>query len=437
MAPYSTKITSSGLIRPYSGYLPTPLLAGDPATALAAPHSIILSQTMAKKYFGSADAPSLIGSSLVVNHQVYQLTGIIRDVPRNSDLRFDALMSWQYDPDEWLELNSLTYLLLSDTESIEALRAKLPAFDKSQVNPRIVKEWGTQDLAVSHHLYSLTELHYTTHLLDDTEEKGDKTYLYIFSLAALCILIVACINYVNLFIAQAGRRNVEVGVCQALGANKWQLWRQYMGECFITTLLAIVFALGLVLVAGHYFAELLGERISWQTLTQSSSWYAMLGTLLAVSLLAGSYPAFTLSSLHPVNALKGGNLLPRRRGRLRKGLIVLQFTVAMSMIAGTLVVRDQVTYLRHKDLGFRQEQMLSIGIPDDTAARQKTPLLKHALLQDTRITQATVGNSPDALWSMSAFSVTAHGQTRQLSATGINVDEDYLDVLKNPLGGRT
>ena len=405
-----------------------PMLAGDSTTALVAPHSVVLTQTLAKKYFGDAPVSSLVGTSLTVNNENYTITGILRDVPRNSDLRFDALLSWQYHPDEWLEVNSYTYLLLREAKSAETLRAKLPTFDEQQVAPRIVQDWGSEEVTLSHQLIPLTELHYTTNLLGDTEEKGNKVYGYIFSLAALCILLVAGINYVNLFIAQAGRRTVEVGVCKAMGASRFQLWIQYMSECFITTFVAIILALGLVIGVGQPLADLLGEPLTWRSLAQSDVGYAMVGILIVVSLFAGSYPALALSSFHPVRALKGGNLLQHRRGRLRKVLIVLQFTVAISLIAATLIVRQQIAYMRDKDLGFQQAQMLVIRIPDDSLAQQKAPLLKHTLLQN-RITKAAIGFRPDALWSLSAFSTTAQGKTQQWSAPGFSVDEDYLDVL--------
>ena len=406
-----------------------PLLAGDPTQALLAPHSVVLTQALAKKYFGDTPPSSLVGTTLTVNHQEHTITGILQDVPRNSDLRLDALLSWQYDPNDWLELNSYTYLLLRDAAGAETLQAKLPAFDEQQVMPRIVQDWGSEDVTLAHQLHPLADLHYINTLLGDTEEKGNRAYVYIFSLAAICILLAACINYINLFIAQAGRRQVEVGVCKAMGASQLQLWVQYMSESFMTTALAIVLALGLVVLVGRPLADGLGEPLTWQALAQSEVVYALVGILVLVSLLAGSYPAFTLSTAHPVRALRGGSLLPHRRGRLRKVLIVLQFVVAISMIAGTLVVRQQVTYMRHKDLGFQQEQMLAISMPDDSAARQKAVLLKHALLEDSRIAGATIGFRPDALWSLSAFSVTAHGQTQQLSAPGFNVDVDYLEVL--------
>ena len=333
---------------------------------------------------------------------------------------------------------SYTYLLLEEAASADALAAQLPAFDRDVVTPRVAQDWGSLDATLSHHLLPLTDLHYTTHLLGDTEEKGNKAYVYIFLLAALGILLVAAINYVNLSVAQATRRTVEVGICQALGAGKFQLWRQYMSECLLTTLSAVLLSLGLVLLIGHRFAELLGEPITWPTLAHPDTVYILLGILLAISFLAGSYPAFYLSSLHPVRALKGSSLLHAgegrpHRGRFRKALIVVQFVVAIGMVAGTLVVRDQVRYMQHKDLGFRQKQMVSMVIPDDSVARKKALLLKHALQQDARIAQATTGSRPDALWSLSSFSVASHGGTRPMSAKGIPVDEDYLEVLRIPL----
>ena len=404
-----------------------PLLAGDPTQALEAPHSVVLSQTTAQKYFGGADPSSLIGQPLRVNHTEHTITGILQDVPSNTDLPFDALLSLEFNPDEWLEIDSYTYVLLREGTDAVALEQKLADFDDRRVNPMIKQLWGTEDYQIHHRLYPLTELHYTT-LMGDTEHKGDRTYVYIFSLIALALLLVAGMNYVNLFIAQAGGRNIEVGVCKAMGARQFQLWRQFMGECFITTLLALLLAVGLLLVLGPYTTALLGEPITLASLTRSGMGYALVGGLVVVSLLAGSYPAFALSSFHPVAALRGGSLVRRGRGRLRKLLIVLQFTAAIGMVAGTLAVRDQVTYLRHMDLGFQQEQMLSIGLQNN-ADPQRVAQLKHTLLQDTRIRRATTGSRPDALWALLYASVTQQGQSRTLSAKGIPIDEDYLDVL--------
>jgi len=410
-----------------------PMLAGDPARALQRPNSVVLSQSMAKKYLGNAPPASLIGSDLVIDGQTYQLTGIIEDVPKNSDLRFDALLSWEYNPDEWLELGSFTYLLLKPDVQPEAFAQKLADFDQQIVAPRVVQDWGTSTITVRHQLYPLTDLHYTTHLLGDTEEKGNKNYVYIFSFIAIIILIVAGVNYVNLFIAQATRRNVEVGVAKAMGASQWQLGRQYISECFIISLLALVLALAIVLLAGQTFANLLGTPIVWQTLVQSDTLGILLSLVLLISILAGSYPALVLASSRAVVALKGPSFLHRSRGKLRKVFIAFQFTVAISLVAGALIVREQVFYMRHKDLGFQQQETAAVSIPYDTDGSQKALAFKQQLQQDSRVDGVTIGSRPDGLWSWSSVSITAQGQTKTVAANGINVDEDYLRVLKLPL----
>ncbi|MEM9528897.1 MAG: ABC transporter permease, partial [Bacteroidota bacterium] len=391
-----------------------PMLAGDPTKALQRPNSVVLSQSMAKKYLGNAPPASLIGNQLVLDGQTYELTGIIEDVPKNSDLRFDALLSWEYNPDEWLELGSFTYLLLKPDVQPEAFAQKLATFDQQVVAPRVAQDWGTSTITVRHHLYPLTELHYTTGLLGDTEEKGNKNYVYIFSLIALIILIVAGVNYVNLFIAQATRRNVEVGVAKAMGASQWQLGWQYISECFIITLLALVLALAIVLLAGQTFANLLGTPIVWQTLLQSDTLGILLSLVLLISIVAGSYPTLVLASSRAVVALKGSSFLHRSRGRLRKVFIAFQFTVAISLVAGALIVREQVFYMQYKDLGFQQKEIAAVSIPFDADGSQKAQAFKQHLQQDSRVDGVSIGSRPDGLWSWSSVSITAQGQTKTM-----------------------
>ena len=405
------------------------MLAGDPATALKSPQSVVLNETLVKKYFGSTPYETLIGQSLTINQKSYQLTGIIQDLPENSDLQFDGLLSWQFKPEDWLEVDSYTFLLFRDTQAAQQFEKKLADFDNKQVNPRVQQEWADVDIQLTHHLQPLTSLHYTDNLLGDTEHKGNKMYVYIFSLIALFILIIACINYVNFSIAQASRRNIEVGIRKTIGARRFQLWLQYMGESLIITLAGGLLAILLVVLAGQYFGEVMGEKITLTSLLQSASLYTVLGIILLISLLAGSYPAFFLSSFQPVKALKGANLLNMQKGTLRKSLLVIQFTVAVSMVIGTCVVRSQVYYLKNKDLGFRQEKVVSFTIPDDDQARQKMPALRHALMEHKQVRQVAFGSRPDALWSLSALSVKVRGETKKMSVSGLNVDENYVDLL--------
>ncbi len=405
-----------------------PMLAGNPGTALKAPHAVVLNETLAKKYFGDRDLQTLIGQSLTINHQPYQITGIIQDLPKNSDLRFDGLLSWQFQPEDWLEIESYTYVLFRDAQDAAPFEKKLAAIDETQVNPRLQQEWGAMDVQLYHHLHPLTSLHYTDYLLGDTEYKGNKMYVYIFSVIALFIVMIACINSINFSMAQASRRNIEVGIRKTIGARPFQLWWQYMSETLLITSAGMILAILFVLLAGDYFSETLGEGITPAALLQSGFLYTGIGIILFITLLAGCYPAFFLSSFHPIKALKGANLLNRQKGTLRKSLLIIQFTVAISMVIGTWAVRSQVYYMQSKDLGFRQHKILSVTIPDDEA-RKRIPAFRDALLKHSHVSQVSFGSRPDALWSVSVLSVKVHGETRKMSVIGINVDENYIDLL--------
>lgn len=408
-----------------------PMIAGDPQSALVVPHSIVLTEMLAKKYFSDTPYQNLIGKSLTINSEEYQVTGIIEDLPKNSDLLFDGLISWEFKPEDWLEIGSYTYLMFHDAKAAQGFGDKLATFDTRQVNPRIKQQWnwaGTE-ITLQHQLHRLTDMHYIDNLLGDTEHKGNKVYVYIFSVIALFILLIACINYINFSIAQASRRNIEVGIRKAIGARKSQLWLQYMGESWLTSLAGIVLAIIIILLAGKSFSEVIGQEIRLNSLLQSDFLYGAIGILLLVSLLGGSYPAFFLSSFHPIEALRGSNLLNMQKGVLRKSLLVIQFTVALSMVISTLVIRSQVEYIRNKDLGFRQKSVLSVTIPDDEDARKKMPAFKNALLQHSQIRQVSLGSRPDALWSISFATMKANGKIKKMSVNGIVADDDYVDLL--------
>ncbi len=250
-----------------------PMLAGNPEEALKNPHSVVLTKAMANKYFANIDYQQLLGKSLTINSQPYQVTGVVKNLPENSDLLFDALLSWQFnsaDNEQWMDFGSYTYLLLHDQESSKTLAQKLSAFDK-EFDDRIVKEWGISYLTVHHYLHPLTSLHYNNTLMGDTEHKGNRSYIYIFSCIAVFILMIACINYINFAVAQASGRAVEAGVRKTAGARQKQLWLQYMSESFIVTGVALLTAIVLVQLAGKHFTHLTGPGISSDSFFQSEN----------------------------------------------------------------------------------------------------------------------------------------------------------------------
>lgn len=386
-------------------------LQGDPETALDNPETIVLTRSMALKYFGEEDP---LGKTINADQRRdYLVTGIIEDVPRNSHFHYDFLASLSTYPDSrspiWVSNNYYTYFVLREGTSPEAFEAKLGELVKKYVGPQIqaaagisLEQFYESGGEYSFFMQPLTDIHLRSHLEFEVEPNGDISYVYIFSIIALGILLVACINFINLATARSSTRAREVGIRKTLGSIRPQLIRQFLAETIMMSLLAVLLALLLVQLLLPVFNNLTGKLVAIPYLDNVFTIPLLLALVVFIGLLAGLYPAFFLASFHPVAVLKTETAGSLKKSKMRNILVVFQFTVSIVLIVGTLVVQRQLNYIQNKDLGFNKEQTVIIKKTDDLSDRLKT--FKQELLNNSNVLGATnTGNLFGQTFGNSAF----------------------------------
>ncbi|UFH57780.1 permease prefix domain 2-containing transporter [Spirosoma sp. KNUC1025] len=402
-----------------------PLIKGNLKTALTEQYSVVLSQTTARKYFGKANP---MGQLLRLNNKVtLHVTGVLDDLPTTSHLKLDFLVPYLnanelagYDvtTNYWGGGDTWTYLLLAPGTAVSDLQAQFPAYIK-QLNDPNAGVWKLN-------LVPLTDLYLRTNLVATNRLQ----YVYVFSLVALLILGLACFNYVNLATARATGRAKEVGVRKVLGSSFGQLWGQFMGETGGMLLVAVLLAgliAGLIL---PYFNRLADKQLSFQLLFTGSRLVWLGAGSLIVALLAGSYPAFILSSARPIAALKGNSTRTGKRSWIRQTLIVGQFTVSVVMIVATLVVYYQLQYLRTKDVGYQREQVLTMDLRD--APNESKEYFKQQVLMLPGVEAATRAFGLPGSSSVRGEKLVSDYVPKGSQTGGINrltADGDYLKTF--------
>lgn len=362
-----------------------PLLLGNPKTALTEQYGVVLSETMARKYF---DTSNPMGKSIRLNNKVtLHVTGVLHDLPPNSHLKIDFLSTYAnanelvgYDvtTNYWGGGDIWTYLLLASNASKATLQAQLPAY---------IRQLGDPNASVwKPNLIPLTDIYLRTNLVATNRF----TYVWVFAIVALLILGLACFNYINLATARATQRAREVGVRKVLGSSFGQLWSQFMGETALFMSLAIGLSaviIGLILPA---FNDLSDKHLSIASLLTASRVGWLATGLLIVSLLSGSYPAFVLSSFRPIVVLKGSTSNRTLTGSgiwLRKTLVIGQFTVSVGMIIATLVVFEQLQFVQNRNVGYQRDQILTLDLQD--APDQVKELIKQQISELPGVEAAT------------------------------------------------
>jgi putative ABC transport system permease protein len=363
---------------------------GDKNTALDNPFSIVLTEETAKKYFGTAEA-ALNESMQNKQGEEFKVTGVMEDVPMNSHFRFDALISRNTRPNfqgSWGNFGVFTYIQLPDNYDLGKMQASLDTVIKEKVNP-IFDQFG---IKIKYVMQPIVDIHLHSKIADEAEEGGDISYIYIFGAVAVFMLIIACINYMNLATARSANRAKEVGVRKVMGSQRIQLITQFITESVVLALIAMVVSLILIYALLPGFNYLANKQLPFAYILRPEVIFSLLGVVLFVGVIGGSYPAFYLSGFSPVNVLKGKLAAKGGSVLFRKMLVVLQFGMSIFMLISTLIVFDQLQFLRNKDLGFDKERVIRLAL-NDKELRSKSQVLLDRLKQTKEVAGVGMASS--------------------------------------------
>ncbi len=425
---------------------------GNAATCFEKPHSIVLTETTAKKYFGNTGA---IGKNLLLDEykEPFVVTGVLKDVPKQSTIQFDLLIptaacppvqrfSWSWI---WLQMN--TYVLLNKNftgskENIARLERKFPAMVKTQAASAFKRigqpldEFLAKGGKWDFHLQPLTAVHLhsagiSTPFLTTV---SDIKYVYIFSAIALFIMILACVNFMNLSTAQSAARAKEVGIRKVLGSARNQLIRQFLTEAFLYTFISTLIALLLASLSLPLFNTVSGKALTFNTIFTSGIWIFVTALMIITSLLAGSYPAFYLTSFNPVTVLKGG-VFKKSISNLfiRNGLVVFQFTVSIALIICTVIVFQQLRYSQQMDLGLQKNNV--IIIPNAEKMDQgAADMMRQEVDNMPGVQQASISTSVPSMNSFQDFYVPEVNGVKEplvkdIALSSYIVDESFVPTL--------
>ncbi|HWK58851.1 MAG TPA: ABC transporter permease [Parapedobacter sp.] len=413
-----------------------PMVEGNSETALLKPHTVVITQSTARKYFGEENA---IGKTIVLTddgNQPYVVTGVIEDIPVNSHFHFDLLGSMvgyaDAKSDSWMYGGFHTYLLLRSGSDLEQLEARFPQMVKTYMGPQIQEHMGisleqftTQGNRLGFDLQPLSDIHLNSYTTTEFQPGGNKAFVYIFSGIALFMVAVACINFVNLSTAGASKRAKEVGIRKVVGSGRFQLIKQFLSESTLISCFSLMVAFILVQLVLPAFNHISGKELTIDV----GPTLALVCLGMLVGAIAGIYPAFYLSSFKPVAVLKGKPSGRVKTVSLRSGLVVFQFFVSVTLIIGTIVVYEQMRYIQNKDLGFDKEQLITI--PNSYALGNNEQVFKRQLLQDSRVVSATASWYKPAGPSHynNALAYPQGNDKHIVNGVDYHVDEDYIPTL--------
>ncbi|PWT71310.1 MAG: ABC transporter permease [Bacteroidetes bacterium] len=408
------------------------------AKALYEPNSIVISRSLAEKYFGK-NTPA-VGKTLRTVYDLYKVTAVIEDIPQNSHLRYDMLISMSStngpyrnnnNPYAWGNFNFYTYVLLKPGASAQGLNKKLVQIYHQHVEP-IFSQFNVK---MHYDVEPITDIHLHSKLEREPEELGSMSYVWIFSAVAFFMLIIACINYMNLTTARSARRAKEIGIRKVTGSSKKQLVLQFLGESVLTAFISVILSFGLVSLLLNAFNSLSGKEFTIKTLLQPFNILLVIAIGLLTGLVGGSYPAFYLSQFKPVSVLKGTLSKASGNVNLRRTLVVLQFAISMTMLICTWVVYSQLTYIRKKDLGFDKNQVMTVIVNTGEDERGKIFAMNNDFRKVAGVRTVGTGNSypGSANTNLNLFVVETKNGNVNKAVECYGVDENYLGVLGIPV----
>jgi len=414
-----------------------PFIAGDPETALSQPSTMVLSESLAKKYFGSTD---VLGKSLkTLDDAVYTITGVFENLPGNVHMSFNGLLSAatieeqigrerfnDRSANSFWNVATYTYVLMAENTTPDMVLSKFPEF-----YDKYMKELGEQiNASFDLRMTALKDVHFQKDELTWDLPKGNMNYVYIMGVIGVLLIIISSINYTNLTTARATSRGKEIGVRKVGGASKGNLRSQFLGESVVTAIVAGFVASFLTALALPLFNTLSGNSFDWQVLLQPTILLFIIGISILTGLMSGLYPATYLASFNPVSILKGNGVSEKDRGWLRRGLVIAQFLISAVMIVGSVVVALQMNFIQRKDLGFDKEQILLLSLNDTSIVNNVNAFMeeieRHPAVEGTSISTT----APGRFYGKQVM--TAEQNNGEMIEKAFNqcfVDFDYMNVM--------
>ncbi|NIM15333.1 MAG: FtsX-like permease family protein [Candidatus Aminicenantes bacterium] len=403
-----------------------PLISGNPKTALNQTYSILITEELAVKYFGTDDP---LGKIMTVNNNYdFTVTGVMKNVPENSTITFNILVPLEFLKDLgeyydfWRSLNCHTWVELYPNSQTAPVNKKIAALLERN-SPSTASPWVFS-------LMPITDINLYGFANAFTQVRGNIQSVYIFSGLACLVLIIACINFMNLSTARSSKRALEVGLKKVVGARRSQIIAQFFGESILTTLIAFLFSLILFWIILPIFNDLSAKDFTFHSILNLNFIMSFLGITLITGFLSGSYPALYLSSFQPVKVLAGRSRSGTENERFRKFLVVIQFCLSIIAIVGTMVVYQQLEYMRNKNLGYDKEQLIYLPLRGDT--RHSYSVFKDQLLRDSRIIGITGARQRPTAFGSKIGGVDWEGKDpdSQVSLGYTSVDFDFVETMK-------
>lgn len=402
-----------------------PLIVGDPTSALAEAKQMVLTSTAASRYF---DTPQdALGQVLVINDgREYTVTGVMEDFPSNSHLSFDFLASFKshghgLNP-EWSPSNYYSYIKIQPDTDLAALESKLDQLTEKYLG-EAQKSYGFQSRFL---LQPVTDIHLGDKELQTIKPGSDIRYLYIFSIIAVLLIFIGIVNYVNLATAEATERNKEVGLRKVLGAERMQLFGQFISESFLLTFTAMVFSMLALYLLMTALEGISGIPLAFDLLLSPGGMVFLIAIVLVISVLSGMYPAMILSGMEPLKAL-GKNIKLGGNSWLRKGLVVFQFFVSIGLLISTMIVKSQLVYMQSVNLGYEREHLITLT--SNYKMHPVVPALKNEMMRSgAAVSAALAADNP--IHIKGGYSIKSGGDNdKDFNLTGYAVDHDVIKTL--------
>ena len=414
-----------------------PMIQGDAKTALSEQNSAVITEETAQKFFGHEDA---MGKMITIGNAAYMITGVTENMPDNSHFHYDFLLSLItlpiYNGQEWINnWGAYTYILLQEGSDVQTLEAKFSDMVRKYMAPEVEGEVNTSfdDFVASgngyrYFLQPLRDIHLKSSLDQEIEANGNITYVYLFSVISIFVLLIACINFMNLATARSTNRAKEVGVRKTLGSARKQLIAQFLLESTLLSGLALVITLILVWFFLPVFNNISGQQLEINYFGDALILPGLIGLTLLVGFLAGSYPAFFLSSFQPVTVLKRTRSRGSGNTMFRNGLVIFQFTTSIILIIGTLVVNRQIRYMLSKDLGFNKEQV--VVIKDAYLLNQQVKAFKQELMTSASVMSVSGSfNFPGAAFDGNVHKPEGASDDKAVSLSVMFADYDFVKTM--------